>query len=73
MGGIRNICRFYGGMTVRGQDGKTVKYLWDYDRDEPVTEEEMKDRERFAKSERAKWKAAARELRGNLFDKKTAN
>jgi len=52
----------YGGMIVRDGD-KTVKYVWDYDRDEPVREEIMKDRKRLAKSEKAKWVAVQREIR----------
>ena len=68
MAGLRMICKYYGGMTVKGSDGKTIRYLWDYDKDMPVTEEEMKDKERFAKSERAKWKAVAKSLQGELFN-----
>lgn len=35
MAGLRRICRAYGGMTVT-IDGKTVKYVWDYAKEEPV-------------------------------------
>jgi hypothetical protein len=54
MGGLRRICRYYGGMTV-SQDGKTVRYVWDYANEEPVREEEMPlGSERHAASERAR-------------------
>jgi hypothetical protein len=44
----------YGGMTV-SQNGRTVRYVWDYANEEPVREEEMSlGSERHAKSERAK-------------------
>lgn len=35
MGGLRNICRMYGGMTVSIR-GETIHYVWDYAKDEPV-------------------------------------
>jgi hypothetical protein len=41
-------------MTV-SQDGKTVRYVWDYANEEPVREEEMPlGSERHAASERAR-------------------
>ena len=50
MGGIRNICRLYGGLKVT-QNGKTVEYVWDYIKDEPrlkseMTKEELEANER---------------------------
>jgi hypothetical protein len=56
MAGLRMICKAYGGMTING-----VKWIWDYAKDEPVREDELKamakeEREkRRAESEKAKW------------------
>lgn len=61
MSGLRMICKLYGGITVR-ENGKTIKYLWDYNRDEPVREEEMKDREKFDKSEKKKWLSLQKQI-----------
>jgi hypothetical protein len=36
LSGLRKICKAYGGLDVRGKDGKTVRYIWDYKKDEPV-------------------------------------
>lgn len=55
MAGLRRICKMLGGMTMTGNDGKTVKYVWDYASDEPVPEEEMPlGSERHKLSERAR-------------------
>lgn len=57
MGGLARILKGYGRMTV--SDGKsTVKWVWDYARDEPAKEEDMPvGSERWKASERAKWGA----------------
>lgn len=57
MGGLRRICKLYGGMTV--SDGKqTIHYVWDYAADEPVDKKEMPlGSERWKASERAKYAA----------------
>lgn len=58
MAGLRRVCKLLGGMTVTGNDGKTVKYVWDYAADKPVPESEMPmGSERWKKSERVKWRA----------------
>lgn len=44
MSGLRMICKMYGGMTVKDANGKTIKYVWDYEKDEPVKESDLKDR-----------------------------
>lgn len=48
MGGLRNICKAYGGMVING-----VKWVWDHEKDEPVLESEM-TKERQQASERAR-------------------
>ena len=51
MGGIRKICKMYGGMKIQGKD-----YVWDYANDEPVPASEMPfGSERHAESEKARW------------------
>lgn len=40
MAGLRNICRAYGGMTVSSK-GKTIHYVWDYAKEEPVDKKLM--------------------------------
>lgn len=56
MAGLRNICKLHGGITVRGNDGKTVRYVWDYAADQPVKAEDMPlGSERHKQSERARW------------------
>lgn len=40
MAGLRNICKAYGGMKVSA-DGKTIHYVWDYAKDEPVDKKFM--------------------------------
>jgi hypothetical protein len=56
MSGLRRICKLYGGMTVTGNDGKTIRYVWDYANDEPVPEGEMPfGSDRHKASERARW------------------
>lgn len=56
MAGLRNVCKLLGAMTVKGADGKEVRYVWDYLNDKPVEESQMPfGSERHAMSERAKW------------------
>jgi hypothetical protein len=55
MAGLRKLCKIFGGVTVTGDDGKTIKYVWDYAADKPATEAEMPfGSKRHAASERAK-------------------
>ena len=55
MGGLARICKLYGGMDVTIK-GETVKWRYDYERDEPRLESEM-TKEEIAASEKAKWAA----------------
>lgn len=62
MGGLQKICKMYGSMTVKGNDGKTVKWLWDYVNDKPRLESEMTKEEIIA-SEKKKWEGIKNELK----------
>lgn len=56
MAGLRRLCKALGGMTVIGNDGARIDYVWDYVADEPVRKEEMPfGSARHAASERAKY------------------
>jgi hypothetical protein len=58
MGGLARICKSIGAIKVTGDDGKTVRYVWDYAADAAVPENEMPmGSERWRASERAKWTA----------------
>lgn len=61
MGGIRNICKIYGGLKVT-QNGKTVEYVWDYIKDEPRIKSTMTIEELEA-NERYKWGIPAKRKR----------
>jgi hypothetical protein len=41
MAGLARVLKMYGSMKVTGNDGRSVKWVYDYARDEPVTEDEM--------------------------------
>lgn len=53
-GGLRRICKAYGGMKFKGADGKVVEWIWDYTRDEPRLKSEI-DAEKLAASEKRKF------------------
>jgi hypothetical protein len=56
MGGLRRICKAYGGMRVTGNGGNTINYVWDYAADEPIPEPEMPvGSERWKASESARF------------------
>ena len=56
MAGLAKICKIYGRMTTRGQDGKSVTWVWDYAADEACHEKDMPEgSERWKASEKAKW------------------
>lgn len=55
MAGLARICKMYGSMKVRGADGKSVTWLWDYANDKPRLETEM-TKEEIEASEKAKVK-----------------
>ena len=60
MGGLRRICKAYGGMTV-SSGGKTIHHVWDYANDEPVPDTEMPfGSDRHKASEKARWQADER-------------
>jgi len=61
MGGIRNICRAYGGLKVT-QNGKTVEYVWDYIKDKPRPKSEM-TKEELEANERHKFGLPAKRNR----------
>jgi hypothetical protein len=66
MSGLRRICKAYGGMTVTGNDGKTIKYVWDYAADAPVPESEMPfGSERHKLSEKARWTSQTSQSSGS--------
>lgn len=60
MGGIRRICKAYGGMTVK-IDGQTAEYVWDYVKDEPVLKQDF-DHARWVTSKHKKNEAVKRKL-----------
>jgi major membrane immunogen (membrane-anchored lipoprotein) len=74
MGGLRNICKIYGGMNV-SCNGKTVEWVYDYIQDKPrlkseMTKEEIADNERFKWGQikkRIKPKQKPDAVNGNLF------
>jgi len=49
MGGLRQLCKLYGRMTIQG-----VEWVWDYHRDEPRKKADM-TKEEWAKSERVRF------------------
>lgn len=56
MAGLARICKMYGSMVVKGNDGKKITWVWDYANDKPVPESEMPfGSERHKASERAKY------------------
>lgn len=52
--GMQMICKTYGAIEFK-QNGKTVRYVWDYHRDIAVLESEM-TKEQKELSEKARWK-----------------
>ena len=64
MGGIRRICKMYGGMKFKGEDGKEIEYMWDYAKDEPRLKSEM-TKEEIKASEKAKWGIIEKQLKEN--------
>lgn len=56
MGGLARMCKLYGSMKVKGNDGKEVIWLYDYKNDKPRLQSEMTNIE-IAESEKAKWMA----------------
>lgn len=56
MSGLQRLCKIYGGMKIKGEDGKTVHWVWDYANDKPRVKKEMTKQEIEA-SEKANQKA----------------
>jgi len=42
MSGLRKIARLFGGITIKGNDGKKVEYEWDYKKNIPVVKKTKK-------------------------------
>jgi hypothetical protein len=63
MGGLRRICKAYGGMTFTDAKGVKTEYIWDYIKDEPRRKEEFTDEE-WAANERFKWGGFKAALKG---------
>lgn len=56
MGGLNKILKLYGSMTIKGNDGKEVKWVYDYANDKPRIESEM-TKEEIKASEKTKWES----------------
>jgi hypothetical protein len=56
MSGLKRLCKMYGGIKINN-----VIWVWDYERDIPVLEEEM-TKEQLAKSERKKYEIIKNQL-----------
>jgi major membrane immunogen (membrane-anchored lipoprotein) len=54
MAGLKNICKMYGSLKVTDKKGKSVMWLYDYEKDEPRLKSEM-TKDEIKASERAKW------------------
>jgi hypothetical protein len=55
LAGVRQTCCVCGGTLVTENDDKKISYVWDYVKEEPVTEQEMPvGPERWKASEQAK-------------------
>lgn len=55
MGGLARICKLYGEITIKNNDGQSVKWIYDYHLDKPRIESEMTPEEK-ALSKKAKYK-----------------
>ena len=55
MGGLAKICRAYGSMKFKDNNGKEVIWLWDYKNEKPRLESEM-SKDEIEESEKARWK-----------------
>ncbi len=61
MGGLQRICKLYGSMTVKDNNGKSVRWLWDYVNDKARLESEM-TKEEIAASEKSKWEGIKKQV-----------
>ena len=71
-GGLQRICRWYGSMVVKDNNGKSVRWLWDYVNDKARLESEM-TKEEIAASEKAKWEGVKKELDKNKNNENEKN
>jgi len=55
MTGLQKLCKLYGRFTAKDEHGAKVEWVWDYANDVALHKKDMTP-ERFAASERAKWK-----------------
>lgn len=60
--GLNKLCRLYGGMVFKGDDGSVIKYVWDYAIEMPRVESEMTEEEIKA-SEKAKYKIVKEQMK----------
>lgn len=54
MGVLAKLCKMYGAIDVQDENGKKVKWIYDYKQDKPRPLSEM-TKEEIAESEKAKW------------------
>lgn len=54
MGGLQNLLKQFGSIICKGEDGKSVVWLWDYANDKARLKDEM-TKEEIQNSEKAKW------------------
>lgn len=54
MGGLAKMCKLYGSIDVADENGKKVKWVYDYAKDKPVLNKDMTKEER-RESEKAKY------------------
>ena len=54
MGGLARICKLYGSMKVKGNNGEVVEWVYDYAKDKPRLKSEM-SKEEIEASEKAKY------------------
>jgi len=61
MGGLANICKLYGSMVVKNNQGESITYIWDYVSNQARKASEMSEDEIRA-SEKAKWELKSKAL-----------
>lgn len=62
MGGLAKICKLYGSMKVKSNDGKEETWIYDYVNDKPRLQSEMSKEEIMA-SEKEKWTNFLKDLK----------
>lgn len=61
MAGLQRVLKLYGSIVVKGNDGKSVTWVWDYANDKARLKSEMTKIE-FGASEKAKWESIKSQL-----------